>query len=371
MFTFCFTTVAATQLRRIREVRTSTRQIAAGVRAVKIGLIALSMLAVAGMAQAGGHPSSGSMGSASRNSGSNLFSQSNQFKMNQSNNKFDSNKSINLDKLRDNKPTAIDSLKNNGDKFVKTNKGIDPIKLTGDKNDKVKLGLGDKFKLSKGDKLKDSKNICDPCHDSCCHFHCCPWWYCWNYPCWYPMYGCSCGDWEDVPVVQVQGLDLQLLAVRTIDSGDPGQQLGPALRVWLRNNSPVTINHPFNVLALAARDAQPTADLPQAGVRIDSIEAGQTLAVDIRLPVEANQPGFPMFHVLVDSHREIPEVDETNNGLVINRAEVKPIEMTQAPAGGEAPAAVQASAPTTDNTPKVTDTVDSSVPLMMQGVKAE
>jgi hypothetical protein len=138
----------------------------------------------------------------------------------------------------------------------------------------------------------------------------------------------------------------------------------------------VTINHPFNVLALAGRDAQPTADLPQSGVRIDSIGAGQTVAVDIRLPVTANEPGFPMFHVLVDSHREIPEVNETNNGLVINRAEVKPIEMTQTPAAVQAPVAVQASAPTTDsnptdNTPKVTDTADSNVPLMMQGVKAE
>jgi len=58
--------------------------------------------------------------------------------------------------------------------------------------------------------------------------------------------------------------------------------------------------------------------------------AGQTIALDIRLPVEAHQPGFPMFHVLVDSHREISEVNESNNGLVINRSEVKPIELTQA-----------------------------------------
>ena len=55
--------------------------------------------------------------------------------------------------------------------------------------------------------------------------------------------------------------------------------------------------------------------------------------VDIRLPIEANQPGFPMFHVVVDSHREISEVNETNNGLVINRGEVKPIELTQATTG--------------------------------------
>ena len=136
MFTFCFTTAAAAQLRRVREIRTSTRPMAAGVRAVKIGLIALSMLAVAGMAQAGGHPS-GSMGSSSH-SGSSMLSQSNSFKTSQSNSKFDSNKAVNLNKLNDNKPTAIDSLKNSGDKIAKIqNNGNNPIKLTEDRKSVV------------------------------------------------------------------------------------------------------------------------------------------------------------------------------------------------------------------------------------------
>src|SRR5262249_1724800 len=127
-----------------------------------------------------------------------------------------------------------------------------------------------------------------------------------------------------------EGLDLQLLAVRTVDSGDPEAKLGLAVRVWFRNNSPVTVNHPFNVVALAARNLKATTDLPQAGVRVDAIGAGQTLAVDIPLPLEPNSPEFPMFHVLVDSHREISEVNEGNNGLVIKRAEVKAVEIAQA-----------------------------------------
>jgi hypothetical protein len=320
MFTFCFTSAAAAQLRS-NDRRNSTRQTTVAVRTVKLGLALLAVLAMSGAALAGGnHSGSNSSGMSSRNSSGNSFSQSNQFKLNTSDsfkvsgNKADSNKPIDLGKLN-NKPT---------DKISKSNnKVIDSLKLTGDKSDKLKLGSNDKM-------LKDKcKDKCDPCHK----FNCCPWWYCWNYPCWYPMYGCDCG-YYDVPVVYVrEGVDLQLLAVRTIDSGDPSQQLGPALRVWVRNNSAVALNHPFNVLALAARGPQPTADLPQAGVRVDGMGAGETIALDIRLPVEANQPGFPMFHVVVDSHREISEVNENNNGLVINRSEVKPIELTQATNG--------------------------------------
>jgi hypothetical protein len=182
--------------------------------------------------------------------------------------------------------------------------------------------------------LKDYSK--DKCFHDCCHK--CPWWYCWTYPTWCPLYQYGCGYWYDVPVVEVhEGIDLQLLGVRMIDSGDPEQNLGPAFRVWVRNNSHVTIVHPFNVLVLAAHGPQPTADLPQAGVRVSAIEAQQVLPVDIRLPAEANQPGLPMLHVLVDSHREIAEVFEDNNGTVLNRSDILPLEAT----GGAEPAATE------------------------------
>jgi hypothetical protein len=159
--------------------------------------------------------------------------------------------------------------------------------------------------------------------------------------------------------------------------------------VWIRNNSRVVIDHPFNVLLLAARDAQPAQDLPQAGVRIENILPGQVLPIDIRMPVTANQPGLPMLHVLVDSHREIPEVNETNNGTILARAEILPVEMPQAaktvatvPAGATGPAMTTAPTLTTapaagpvagsavvesTETPAAVDSTDSQVPLMMRG----
>jgi hypothetical protein len=174
-----------------------------------------------------------------------------------------------------------------------------------------------------------------------------------------------------------EGVDLQLLAVRMLDAGDAEQ--GPAFRVWVRNNSRVAINHPFNVLLLAARDANPAQDLPQVGARISAINAGQVLPVDIRLPVAANQPGLPMLHVLVDSHREINEVNEANNGLVIARSEVLPLEVLETPAQAATAGAAAATnvapqgptQPATDAAATVNDSAasstDSEVPLMMRG----
>ena len=257
--------------------------------------------------------------------------------------------------------------------------------LSGDKPFIANVGNMPKVlnhKIAVGEKHSDKHH--DKCHDNKCYDKCfktCPWWYCWNYPTWCPLYRYGCGYWYEVPVVVIrEGVDLQLLAVRLVDSGDPEAQLGPVFRVWIRSNSPVAINHPFNVLVLAGRAAQATADLPQAGVRIENILPGQVLPVDIRLPVTANQPGLPMLHVLVDSHREILEVYENNNGAVLNRAEILPVETTPvaapttltaepvvaAPVAAEAPTVTEAPAAT--EAKAVTEAPEAEVPLILQGV---
>jgi hypothetical protein len=75
--------------------------------------------------------------------------------------------------------------------------------------------------------------------------------------------------------------------------------------------------------------------MPQAGVRIESIDAGEVQAVDIRLPFEAYEIGrteagepipFSILHVMVDSNQEIAETDESNNGAVIPSEEVLPVD---------------------------------------------
>jgi hypothetical protein len=120
-----------------------------------------------------------------------------------------------------------------------------------------------------------------------------------------------------------------------VDPGHPEEKLGPRYRVWFRNNSAVPITQPFNVALLAGNDARPAANMPQAGVRVTSIEAGDTQSVDIRLPVEvyqlnpnapAGQPPFTALHVMVDADREVADVTRINNGARLSPADVLPVD---------------------------------------------
>jgi hypothetical protein len=164
---------------------------------------------------------------------------------------------------------------------------------------------------------------------------CQPWVY-YQYPVWQPLPVVTCGTWVDVePVVVQSGMDLQLLAVRFVDNGHAEQNLGPRYRVWIRNNSPVQITTPFSVLALSSNDLTPSADLPQAGAVIPTMDIGEVKPIDIRLPITANRMGqspeghrvpFNYLHVLVDSHQQINESNEANNGSVVARTDVLPVD---------------------------------------------
>jgi hypothetical protein len=164
---------------------------------------------------------------------------------------------------------------------------------------------------------------------------CAPWVF-YGYPVWQTLPVVSCGTWIDVsPVVMAGGLDLQLLAVRFVDNGHPEQRLGPRYRVWVRNNSPVQIATPFSVLLLASNEQTPTVELPQMGVVVPSMDIGETKALDIRLSLAANRLGvtpagdrvpFTYLHVLVDAHQQIPETFEDNNGAVLVRKDILPVD---------------------------------------------
>ena len=164
----------------------------------------------------------------------------------------------------------------------------------------------------------------------------CSSWVAWQFPVWQPLPYLACGSWVDVsPIVMNSGADVQLLATRFVDPGHPEQQLGPRFRVWFRNNSPSDLNQAFNVLLLAATDANAFAGLPEAGVRVAGIRAGETQSVDIRLPSAANRLGrdssgqaipFTYLNVLIDSHNELSEQLENNNGATLIRGDILPVD---------------------------------------------
>ncbi len=175
-------------------------------------------------------------------------------------------------------------------------------------------------------------------------------WTVYDTPTFQPLPVVSCGTWVDVaPTPVAAGYDLQLLAVRFVDPGHPEQKQGPRFRMWLRNNSSVALTTPFKVHAMAANGPELVSGMPDAGVQVTGIGAGETQAVDLRLPFEANLIGknesgepapFSNLHVLVDSFREVTETNEENNGAQIDRTDILPIDPSlfdsdkkEAPAG--------------------------------------
>jgi len=159
----------------------------------------------------------------------------------------------------------------------------------------------------------------------------------YEYPVFQPLPIVVCGTWVDVPPVIVDtGFDLQLLAVRFVDPGHPDQDLGPRYRAWVRNNSPAAVGAPFNVTLVAANSpVLPAANVLQAGVSVPSIDAGEVVPVDIRLPFAVNRMNstpdghripFSHLHVLVDSHRDLAELNEENNGAALARGDILPVD---------------------------------------------
>jgi hypothetical protein len=159
----------------------------------------------------------------------------------------------------------------------------------------------------------------------------------YDYPRWESLYADASGTWVDVPEVAVAPTvyDLQLLAVRFVDAGHPDERLGPRFRVWFRNNSVRDVTTPFNVSIIASNDETLSRDLPQAGVRVDTIAAGETQSVDLRLAwdvydmgrdTEGNPAPFAKLHAVVDSHLEIAETSEENNGAILNREDILPVD---------------------------------------------
>jgi hypothetical protein len=165
----------------------------------------------------------------------------------------------------------------------------------------------------------------------------CPDWVYWDTPTFAPLPSAPCGTWVDLKpvVVEPEATDLQLVAVRFVDPGHPEERTGPRYRVWFRNNSDHAVTTPFNVMLFAANGDRLTADLPQAGARVTSIEAGDTQSVDVRLPVEVltmsqdargNPAPFSVLHVLVDANLEVQDGTRNNNGIRLSPTEILPVD---------------------------------------------
>ncbi len=158
----------------------------------------------------------------------------------------------------------------------------------------------------------------------------------YEYPVWQPLPVEVAGTWVDVPPVIVDaGNDLQMLAIRFVDPGHIEENLGPRFRVWIRSNSRQPIQQPVDITLFASNDRHLASGALQAGVTIPEIQPDTIIPIDIRLPVEVNrmsidqegnQVPFQFLHAVVDSRNALPEVDKANNGAIVDRGEIFPVD---------------------------------------------
>ena len=127
----------------------------------------------------------------------------------------------------------------------------------------------------------------------------------------------------------VDGVNLRLVDVRMVDSGDAARTLGPRFRVVIGNRGKQAAGN-FQVLAIAAKEAKFTEDLPSTMVEVEGIAPGQVAKVDVRLPIRAmtmieGQP-FNMLAVMVDSNKLIEETAEQDNSGLMERTKLEMLE---------------------------------------------
>lgn len=138
----------------------------------------------------------------------------------------------------------------------------------------------------------------------------------------------------ETAAVSPTGVDVSFASIRQLDAGDPDNNLGPSYRVWITNNSPVAIDTPFDVALLASNDGKMSEGLPYGSVEVEGMEAGETQALDIRLPVAAmtmdgqgdDAGAYSFVHAVVDSQNVLTETDKKNNIAVFNDDDIPQID---------------------------------------------
>jgi hypothetical protein len=155
-----------------------------------------------------------------------------------------------------------------------------------------------------------------------------------------PVWGGGGGYYGGTTVIQpvpqaaiqpAEPIDLELLEVRQLDRGDVANNIGPAFRVTLRDKSGEMVRQAFDVALAASIGRQPTADAAFATARVKGLQAGQTLAIELRMPAKAlniglNADGQPVpfswLTAVVDNNQEVQEATRDNNFVVLNRGEI-------------------------------------------------
>ncbi len=124
-------------------------------------------------------------------------------------------------------------------------------------------------------------------------------------------------------------IDLQIVDVRIVDSGDAAHNRGPRYRIVFTNVGTVAAGN-FQLMAMASRDGKPSAALPAATAEVVTLAPGQVASVDVRLQLTEDLSTMGALIVVIDSAVEIMETDEQNNVAVLDRTRIATAEAVAA-----------------------------------------
>ena len=137
------------------------------------------------------------------------------------------------------------------------------------------------------------------------------------------------------PIAAPIAVDVELVDVRLIDAGN-GRTTGPAFRVWVRNNGPIEIASPLEVV-LVAGDDRPVGDTaPHAAAEFKSPAAGELTSVDLRLPFTAYAVGtdaegrpspFTKIIAIVNPPETYADARDENNIASFDRDAIKLVDL--------------------------------------------
>jgi hypothetical protein len=143
---------------------------------------------------------------------------------------------------------------------------------------------------------------------------------------------------EEVPAEQaavepVDSVDIEIVEVRLVDAGNLGQNVGPRLRLFCRNNGTLETTR-FHVSLLVDLGKQPTSRAYLTTVESVGVLPGRKHVLDVQLPPEVLKMSTPSdkwarpFETLaafVDSDERLVETDENNNVLLVARDAIEPV----------------------------------------------
>lgn len=149
----------------------------------------------------------------------------------------------------------------------------------------------------------------------------------------------SANDGSNAPMESAAQLDLKLVAVRLVDTGDVAQETGPCYRITVRNTS-AAVADSFEVSLLAGIDFETLDETAEVRARIERLDAGEELTVDLRLPAmigrlrtdaQGKETPYRALLVVVDPQQETRDRARENNRTVLDRKEIEPVEQEATP----------------------------------------